>query len=195
MLVATLGISYILSILGAVSQKRSFANGVTGLGMRSEAFLKSGWDGDDFEDLNLLLNTLSSDLNLLSEQHKSYPILHYYHSENEAEASAMAVAILADAMLLLETAVPDENEPSSALTKSTRASVQDYTQTLNNAFIQPADQPPPPPDLDRLRAAGIPTVSDREFAEALAERDDSRRRLLGAVEADAWYWPTEKDDR
>ncbi|ATW89038.1 hypothetical protein halTADL_2291 [Halohasta litchfieldiae] len=191
MLVATLSVSYILSILGAVSQKRSFANGVTALGMRSEAFLQSGWDGEDFTDLDLLLDTLSSDLNMLAEQHKSYPILHYYHSENETEASAMAVAILADAMFLLEVAVPDANEPNEALTESTRSSVNDYLETLNNAFIQPAEQPPPPPDLDHLREADIPTVSDREFAEALAEREDSRRKLLGAVDADAWYWPSE----
>jgi hypothetical protein len=194
MLVATLSVSYILSILGAVSQKRSFANGVTALGMRSEAFLQSGWNGEDFSDLDLLLDTLSSDLNMLAEQHKSYPILHYYHSENETEASAMAVAILADAMLLLEVAVPDANEPNEALTESTRSSVNDYLETLNNAFIQPADQPPPPPDLDHLRAADIPTVDDTEFAEALSERTDSRRKLLGAVDADAWYWPSETSE-
>ena len=194
MLVATLSVSYILSILGAVSQKRSFANGVTALGMRSEAFLQSGWDGEDFTDLDLLLDTLSSDLNRLAEQHKSYPILHYYHSEGETEASAMAVAILADAMVLLECGIPEENEPNAALIESTHSSVQDYLQTLNNAFISPAEQPPPPPDLDRLRAVDIPTVSDREFAAALAERADSRRKLLGAVDADAWYWPSSEHE-
>ena len=164
MLFATLGVSYILSVLGAVADKRSFANSVTGLRMRSEEFLQSGWDGDDFHNFDLLLDTLSSELNQLAEQHKSYPIFHYYHSEGDEEASAIAVVILFEALTLLQFGVPDEEGPNSALVASARSSTQDYLETLNTAFIEPAEQVPPAPDLDRLHRAGIPTVSDKEFA-------------------------------
>lgn len=194
MLVATLGISYLLSILGAVSDKRAFASGVTGLGMESEEFVQSGWDGDSFENLNLVLDSLSDDLDMLAEQHKSYPILHYYHSESQAEASAVAVAILDDALTLLEHGVPDEEAPNGALIESTRASTHDYIQTLNGAFIDPADSPPPSPDLDRLRDSEVPTVDESVFAEELAELDQSRRMLFGAVKADAWHWPSENSE-
>lgn len=194
MLFATLGVSYILSVLGAVADKRAFANSVTGLGMRSEVFLRSGWDGDDFDDLDLLLEALSADLNHLAEQHKSYPILHYYHSEGEEEASPMAVAILAEALTILHFGVPDERCPNGAVVESARSSTQDYLETLDNAFIEPAERAPPAPDLERLRERDVPTVSDEEFGEALDDIDESRRKLLAAVEADAWYWPSERDE-
>lgn len=194
MLFVTLGVSYILSILGAVAEKRAFAKSVTGLGDRSEAFLRTGWNGEEFRDLDLPLNTLSSNLGLLAEQHKSYPILHYYHSEEPTDSAAMAVVILDEALTLFKFGVPDDKQPNSALVETARSSTQDYLQTLNAAFIQPADEAPPPPDLDRLRDEGIPTASDEEFEDALDELDERRRKLLATVEADAWYWPSDKHE-
>lgn len=79
----------------------------------------------------------------------------------------MGVAIFDDALTLLRFGVPEEHQPNTALIQDARASTQDYLRTLDEAFINPADQSLPRPDLDRLRNADIPTVSDREFADAI----------------------------
>lgn len=192
MLFVTMSVSYVLSVLGAVSQKRSFASGVTGLGERSEQFLQSGWDKKDFHALDLPLSTLSSQLSTLEAQHKAYPILHYYHSETPTNASAMAVAILDEALTILHFGVPGEHRPNAALIKNARSSIQAYLETLNSAFIKPAEHAPPPPDLGRLRSAGIPVFSKETFSAALSELGERRRKLLGMIEADAWHWPSAK---
>ena len=51
MLCVTMGVSYLLSVLGAVSIKRSFASSVTGMEINSESVVRSGWDGDSFDEL------------------------------------------------------------------------------------------------------------------------------------------------
>lgn len=185
----TLGVSYVLTVLGAVSDKRSFAATVTGLGDRSEAFVRAGWNGENFHGLERTIETLGSDLSKLAEQHKSYPILHYYHSEKGERASAVAVPILDESLLLFRYAVPDEHSPDPAVVETARSSARSYLETLDESFIEPEPAVPRSPNLDRLREDGIPTVSDQEFAEALAEVTDRRRRLLGVVKADAWEWP------
>ncbi|WP_049924369.1 potassium channel family protein [Halopiger djelfimassiliensis] len=187
----TLGISYILSVLGAVSAKRSFASDVTGLGQRSEAFVRASWAGEDeaFRGLEEPLESLSSQLSMLAEQHKSYPILHYYHSERSKQASAVAVPILDEALTIYRYGVPDDEQPNPTLVEDARSSTQSYLETLDTAFIEPANDAPPEPDLDRLREAGVPTVSDEAFAAALADLTDRRRKLRGVVDADAWHWP------
>jgi len=43
--------------------------------------------------------------------------------------------------------------------------------------------------VDHYVAAGIPTVTDAEFADAVFDLSERRRQLLGIVEADAWHWP------
>lgn len=188
----TLGVSYILSVLGAVSQKRSFASGVTGVGTRSEAIVSSGWNGEHFHAIDLLLSSFATQLGTLVEQHKSYPILHYYHSEQGKDASAMAVTILDEALTILRFGVPEAHRPNAVQIENARSSIQSYLDTLQSAFIQPAKRIPPPPDLDCLRAAGLPTVSNETFAQALASLEERRRMLLGMLEADAWPWPPVK---
>ncbi|OLZ40636.1 hypothetical protein A6E15_06345 [Natrinema saccharevitans] len=189
----TLGVSYVLTVLGAVSDKRSFASTVTGLGDRSEAFLRTGWNGEDFRGLELTVESLAADLSTLAEQHKSYPILHYYHSERADRASAVAVPILDEALMLSRYAIPEGEGLDPAIVDNGRSSVESYLETLDTAFIDPAPSVPRAPDLERLREDDVPTVSDEVFAEALADRTDRRRRLLGVVEADAWEWPPVKE--
>lgn len=189
MLFVTMGVSYVLSILGAVSTKRSFANSVTGLGGRGEDVVEVGWDGHTLHGLDLPLNSLASQLSMLVEQHKAYPVLHYYHSQESDDASAVAVVVLDEALTLIHTAVPPHAQPDPVLVKSARSSVESYLETLNSAFIEPADEAPPLPDLSRLRTAGIPTVAEDAFTARLDELDGRRRKLLGMIRADAWEWP------
>ncbi|MFC6767159.1 potassium channel family protein [Natrinema soli] len=185
----TLGVSYVLTVLGAVSDKRSFASTVIGLGGRSEALVRTGWTGEDFQGLELTVESLASELSLLAEQHKSYPILHYYHSEDGEQASAVAVPILDEALMLFRYGIPDEQSLDPAIIANGRSSARSYLETLDESFIEPEAAVPRSPDLGRLREDDIPTVSDEEFAESLAELTDRRRRLLAVVEADAWEWP------
>ncbi|WP_123622715.1 two pore domain potassium channel family protein [Halorubrum sp. CSM-61] len=189
MLFVTMGVSYVLSVLGAVSNKRSFASSVSGMGADSERLVSAAWDGEDFDGLHLPLNSLASRLDTLADQHKSYPILHYYHSEQAKHASAMAVAVFDESMTVLRFGVPEDEQPDAVLVDNARSATQNYLETLNNAFIDPAEETPPPPDLDRLRAEGVPAVADDEFADALDELAERRRKLLGIVSADAWHWP------
>ncbi|SDR31831.1 potassium channel family protein [Natronobacterium texcoconense] len=196
----TLGVSYVLSVLGSVAEKRAFASDVTGLGERSEAFVRASWNenageaNEPFRGLELPLESMATQLSLLAEQHKSYPILHYYHSESGDEASALAVPILDEALTLYRHGVPADEQVEPTLVETARASTDSYLETLDAAFIEPADEVPPKPDLERLREEGIPTVSDAEFGDELEDLSERRRKLLGIVRADAWEWPPVGDE-
>ena len=189
----TLGISYVLTVLGAVSEKRSFASDVTGLGESSEAFVRTGWNGAAFDGLDLPLESIANQLSLLADQHKAYPILHYYHSERASRASAVAVPILDDALTVIRYGVPDDDRLDPTLLADARASTESYLDTLDSAFIEPADDPPPAPDLDRLREANVPTGEDAAFEDAVEDLTERRRKLLGIARADAWGWPPVED--
>jgi len=189
MLFVTMAVTYVLSVLSAVVDKRSFASTTLGFGDPGERIVLNAWNGEDLHALDLPLDTFTSGVSRLAEQHKAYPILHYYHSEDEAESSAMAVAVFDEALTLLRFGVDDDARPSEPLVTAARSNTKTYLETLDFLAIEPADEAPPPPDLGRLRATGVPTVSDESFDDALDDLRDRRRKLLGAVVADAWYWP------
>ncbi|WP_227356065.1 ion channel [Haladaptatus salinisoli] len=190
LLLLTLSVTYILSVLDAVTQKRAFASNVTGLGMQSEDIIRRSWNGEEFHGLELTLNTLTSQLNTLTSNHKAYPILHYFYSKQPEQASVIGITVLDGALTLLRFGVPEQNQPSNVILTNARASVQSYLNTLHSAFIEPAEQSPPSPDLDAIREVGVPTLPDKEFATSLKGLDERRRTLLGLVESDAREWPS-----
>ncbi|MFC7138800.1 potassium channel family protein [Halosimplex aquaticum] len=193
MVLVTLSVTYLINVLRAVVQKRSFASSVHGVGTRSESFVVTGWNGDDFDEHNLSLETLASQLSRIASQHNAYPILHYYRSAERRYALPIAVAVFDDAMSLFRFGVTPEDRPSEPLVERGRSSVEDYLKSVYTLPIEPADQPPPAPDLTRLREAGVPTVPDEEFADALGDESDRRRRTLGVVDSQAWQWSSNRD--
>lgn len=189
MLFITLSVTYVLSVLGAVTQKRAFANNVRGLGSQSTELLEASWDGDAFRGLEVPLNTIATQLNTLTSNHKAYPILHYFYSDRVEQAPTVNIAVLDEALSLLQFGVAEEKRPTGILLQEVRSSVQSYLEVVGSAYIEPADRTPPTPELSMLRDTGIPTVSDREFDASIAELDDRRRTLLGLVESDERQWP------
>lgn len=194
MLFVTLIVTYILSVLDAVTQKRAFATGVSGLGTGSDEIIQECWTADGFEGLAFPLDTLTEQLTMLASNHKAYPLLHYFHTPEASKAPTRSVAVLDETLLILRFGIPEQDRPGTALLTNGRASVDTYLDVLGTGFIEPADRTPPPPDLGAIRAAGVPTLSDDAFEAAVAELEPRRRLLLGLVEADAGQWPGDGSD-
>lgn len=193
MLFVTLSVTYILNVLSAVTQKRSLASSINGLGAQSTEILETSWDGDAFQGLELPLNTIANQLNTLTSNHKAYPILHYFFSPQTSQAPTTNIAVFDEALTILKFGVNTQHRPSEPSIRQARLSVQNYLDTIGSAFVDPASQPPPAPSFERLRDDGIPLVSDDDFTTSLEEIDDRRRHLLGLVESDARHWPNTDD--
>jgi hypothetical protein len=186
MFLITLAITYLLSVISAVADKRAFASHVSGFGQSPEEIVLTAWDGTGFDGIGPPLAQLTSSLGLLAEQHQAYPILHYYHPINQHKASAVAIMNLDEALMIMEQAVTKQYKPRPAELQPARQSVTSYLETLVSAFIAAADHPPSPPDLDKLREKDVPVVSDEYFANVLEQHDDRRRMLLGLLANDGW---------
>ncbi|ELY64199.1 potassium channel family protein [Natronococcus jeotgali] len=194
LLFVTLGVTYTLSVLDAVTQKRAFATNVSGFGMRSEEIVRTAWNGEEFQGLDLPLNTVVTQLSTLTENHNAYPVLHYFHSAQRKQSPAVEITALDEALTLIRFGVPEPHRPNEIFVRNTRNSIENYLETLHENFVEPADGSPPTPDLGTLREAGIPTVSDEEFQTCLDGLDKRRRLLLGLVESDVRQWPTQGTD-
>lgn len=194
MLLVTLGVTYVLSVLDAVTQKRTVASTISGLGSRGEEIVRTGWEGDDFRCLEVPLTNVAAEINELTSNHKAYPILHYFHAERAGQAPTTSVAALDEALTVLEVGVAPRARPGEAPVRSARSSVTAYLDVLGDAFVDPATDAPPPPDLDVVREAGVPTVDDAAFANAVSDLAERRRALRGAVESDARQWPADETE-
>lgn len=189
LVLVTLAVTYLLSVLESVVNKRSFASQVMALARTPEDFVLHSWNGRGFPGLELQVMSLTEQLNRVTEQYQAYPMLHYYHAAGPAQSVPLALAVFEDALTLLAHGVGDEHRPGPAAVHCARESVGEFLRTIRNVYVSRARDTPPAPRLDRLRAAGIPLVSDAEFAAALGDRAEQRRLLLAFVESERRDYP------
>lgn len=165
------------------------AGHVASLGHRPEEILLNAWNGSSFAGVDSILDTLSNDLSKTEHQRRAFPSVQYFHPADRSRSSEAMLAMLDDAVTLWTHGVAQAARPAPAALQSARRAVRDYLQVLRDGPISPSDDPPPPPpDLGPLRAAGIPTVADADFAQRLEELEEHRRMLLAVVRSDAWEW-------
>jgi hypothetical protein len=189
MLFVTLSVTYVLSVLGAVTQKRALASSLSGLGSRSTEILATSWNGEEFQGLELPLNTISTQINTLTSNHKAYPILHYFYTPDTERAPATTITVFDEMLTLLQFGVPEQHRPNALAIRQARSSVNTYLETLDTAFVQAADESPPLPAISDVHEGGVPTVAREEFHDAMKTVDDRRRHLLGLLQSDERQWP------
>lgn len=189
----TLSVTYLLAVLEAVVAKRSFAGQVRALARTPEEFVTRAWDGAGFPSADLLLLSLTEQLNHVTEQHTAYPLLHCYHEANLEQSVPLALAVFDDALTLFEGAVSPGLRPAPGVLRTARGTVSTFLRTLQSAYVQTAEHPPPPPRLAALAAAGIPTAGEGELTTHLAGLQDHRKLVLGFVNSEARDWPGNRD--
>jgi hypothetical protein len=189
MTMVTLSITYVLQIISAVTAKRSIAGQITGIGKTAEDFVTKQWTGEGFGAIELQLNSLSQQLATNNEQHLAFPILHYYHAARVEKSQDVAIAILDDALTLIELGVDPKFKPAETILSSARESVSSFLTTLQSAFIEAAEETPPVPNIASLNEKGIPTITEKEFLEKIKKENERRKLILGLLENGAWKWP------
>jgi hypothetical protein len=189
MLMITLSVTYILQIISAVVNKRSLASQITSIGKTAEDFVMEQWNGEGFGAIELQMQSITSQIATITGQHLAYPILNYYHSAKFENSLPVATAIYDDALTLIAAGVKKEYHPPTTILTSGRQTINNFLHTLQAAFIKAADDNPPPPDLNKLKEANIPTVSEEEFQQKLKGLQERRKLISGMIKNDAWHWP------
>lgn len=186
--VLTLGIAYLTPLISAATEKRQLALYISSLGESADEILVRAFDGEGCGSLESHLEQLAPMLVLLAQRYQTYPALHYFHSTNRSSAATPSLAALDEALTLLEAGCVEAQRPAPFAVGVTRRAITVVLGTLESAFVQRAEEVPPPPDLEALREAGLETASDEDFAAALEEHEDRRRLLLALVKSDGWNW-------
>jgi hypothetical protein len=182
----TLGIGYIVPVASAVAERRQLAQYVFSLGATSEMVLTNAWTGSDFGALSQHLVALMPMIHLAGEHQLTYPAIAYFHSGRDQASSSLSIAVLDDAVTLLRHGVAPEVRPDPATIEAMGRTAGAFLDTVGTEALAGGVDPLPPPELGRLRAAGIPTVTDDAFQAAIAADAQRRRQLAGLLAHDGW---------
>lgn len=177
MFLITLSVTYLLPVISASVGSRSFGSSVTSLGDTPEDIVAGAWDGHRIH-LDHQIRTLASELSVLAQQHLAYPVLHLFHSADPTSSGPRGVAIVDDVLTLLDAVDPTIAPPAPGR-RQLRSAIDRYLDTYG-PHVEGGD-PPPPPSLDALAAAGVPLVRDSAAFEEAVAADGDRRGQVQAL--------------
>lgn len=185
----TLAVTYLLAIIEAVVAKRSFASQVWTLGHTAEEFILNTWNGRGFPAVELQIVSLMEQLQLVTEQHHAYPMLHFYHEAQKRQSVAHNLAVFSEVLLTFRHGVAEAVRPAPAALMPAQRAIEEFLDTLRSAFVEPSEQQSDAPVLARLTAAGIPVVAPGEFERAVHDRRERRQLLRGFLDSERRDWP------
>ena len=182
----SLAITYLVPVTGAATDRRSLAGYVASLGESPAQLVVRAWNGHDFQALAGHLVALAPRVQEAGERHLTYPVLHFFGSSDRRTAAPVAIAVLHEALCLLRWGVDVDVRLEAITVEPALEAIGSFLDTLAGAFISPARDPLPAPDLEVLRDYGIPTVDTDVFLAAV-DREQRRRSLLaGLLTGSGW---------
>lgn len=186
----TLSITYLIPVVSAVLSKRQLASAISNLGNSAQEILENGWDGSSFERLILSFLHIGEMLDVHTQRHFAFPVIHYFHNGERRTAIAPAIIALHEAVTVLtEQVAPQARIPEMSIAP-VRDGLSDIVRVLESHYPQD-----PAAVLPRLEVCigdcGIPSVAGGTAL--LSDKAAGSRRILESFLNDSGWRST--DDR
>ncbi|MGQ4877297.1 potassium channel family protein [Billgrantia sp. LNSP4103-1] len=182
----TLAVTYILSVMSAVVEKRQLAVSIHALGVTPADIVEKLAGEGDFSELGDQADDLKSTIISVGQQHLAYPILHYYHQGHAERALPVALFRLYQAIVIVchgSTSLP----PSVRFKlQATLHALESFLSVLRHDFVHPASHTPEI-DIAWLPATRALDLSAEALREHLVQRE-SQRMWLAYIRKDGWDW-------
>lgn len=191
LVIISLTITYLVSVISAVIEKRKLALMIDALGESAVDIVDNGWDGTGFAPLEAQLGQISGDLMEHAERHLAYPVLQYFHPTDERAALPRSLAKLEDALTLVNECVDEQVRPNTMTMKMLRNAIELYCRRIQTVHLADIDEPPPAPDVQRLQREGIPVCEEEGCTQACMGRSEQRKMLARLVMSEGWEWPVD----
>jgi hypothetical protein len=116
-------IAYLVPIISAATYKRQIGAYIWALGSSPTEIIVRAWNGVDCSAIQPHLVALAPMLLGLSENHFTYPVLHFFRSTRRTAATGANVAMLAEALTIMECGLREEHRPNLSSFVPIRAAI------------------------------------------------------------------------
>ena len=191
LIVTSLGISYVISIIGAVVDQRQLARSIINLGTTPADILTAFYDGEDFAPFGDPLQSIGDAILTHVQHHLAYPMCHYIRADDNRNCLPAALAVFDETLTILLYEVPHAYQPNLGHLLLARRAVSAYLENLRDIYVEEADEAPAWPDLTFLMTRWEIVPASRERDVSLDEREALRRRrrlLRAAVQSQGLSW-------
>ena len=191
LIVTSLGISYVISLVGAVVSQRQLARRISNLGASPRRVLAAHYHEGSFARFGTHCTSIADALLLHTQRHLAYPVVHYIRATDNRSSLPTAIANLDEVLTVLLFEVPADAQPDLHQLIALREAITAYLESFKGIFKRDSHEQPPWPATEWLRekwhmapvrrAEHLPDAHRK----ALAER---RSVLRAAVRSQGHEW-------
>lgn len=188
LILLTMSVTYFIPLLSAVIEQRKLGIRLSNLGNSPEEILINSWDGEDFSEFTDMISDLSESLVHHSQNHRAYPVIHYFHNWKEKNAVILQLARLHEALYLLKYEISEEIRPDAIELKPLDVAFQNYVEVIMEVtHINVLKEAPPLAKTDNLRDQGLLLDSKKEIS-VTEDLINTRKIFQTLVRQDGWSW-------
>jgi hypothetical protein len=185
----TVSITYIMPVLSAVILQVKLSVFINCLGDTPQKILLNSWNGENFNRLLKRDAEIASSLIQHSQNHKAYPIIHYFHSNQVKQSVVVSLAMLDEAISFLIHTVKEESRPNPKDLLLIRGALDFYLSVLKQEERNYEKTILPPTDWSQLEKAGIVLDRGRLLSfNTISELQNRRNVLSHLLKQDGWDW-------
>lgn len=186
----TTAISYMLPVLSADVEKKNISSYINTMGSSPQNILINHWKGDRFQALEEHFLRLTGRIIKHNQQLLAYPVLYCFHSSEVHKSSSVNIGKIDEVLTILLVSIPEEYQPQERIISSLREAITYYLITQKNHFVNIVEdnlQEAILPDLDDLKANGIPVIKDEGLIKEKYSKLLKRRGYLGYILRNGGY--------
>lgn len=184
----TLAVTYILSVMSALVQKRQLALSIHTLGATPAGIVSRFGESGNIEELARQADGLKATIISVGQQHLAYPILHYYHQPVPNQALPVALFRLYQSLAIVCYGHESLSPSVRFQLESTLHALNGFLGVLDHDFLRPARQAP------KIDTAWLPATASLATPPERLRQDleqlESQRLWLAFIHKDGWDWKT-----
>ena len=183
-----MSITYFVQVLSGAILQRNLAITLSSLGQSPQQIVLNSWNGTNFQRLVAQASNLSNMLIMHSQNHKAFPVQHFFHTNEVKQAITLRIATLYDALFILSRYVRKDLQPDQNDLSSLHTALQNYFEVITKVTqLDKENHIPPKPNLKKLINNGLLVIQPSVIS--LEDHVQNKRKLLlGLIKYDGWTW-------
>lgn len=188
LILITMSVTYLIPVLSAVIEQRKLGVKLSALGNSPQKIVINGWNGDNFDRFVNKIDQFSDAIVKYSQQHRAYPVIHYFHDTEPKTTIILQLARLYEALQILKHIVPEGKRPKEEDLRPLGIAFENYFNVIIRVtHISITDSEPGFSKIDKLKELQSLNNGPAVFRFNGAEKEH-RRFFNSLLCIDGWSW-------
>ncbi len=188
LILLTMSVTYFVPVLSAIIEQRKLGISLSTLGSSPQEIVLNSWDGSDYSRFTEKVDEISDSIIKYSQQHRAYPVIHYFHNSKQKNNIILQLTRLYEALIILAHKVKEENRPLEQDLKPLFIAFENYFEVISEVTHISLMKDIPP-------AMNIGNLIEKRMIEYSAAKHDlpeatekDRRFFKTLLYQDGWTW-------